>query len=66
MNHWIKCSNRLPIDGELVLVWRVSKFTPKYESCAIAQYIDNEFDLLAASHFKVTHWMPLPKCPVDK
>lgn len=63
MSQWIKCSEQLPPNNVLVLVWRVSKFTPKYESCAIAQYIDGEFDLLAATHFIVTHWMPLPEAP---
>lgn len=63
MSQWIKCSEQLPPNNVLVLVWRVSKFTPKYESCTIAQCIDGEFDLLAAAHFIVTHWMPLPDAP---
>lgn len=63
MSQWIKCSKQMPLDNVPVLVWKVSKFNPKYETCGIASCIDGEFDLLAASHFIVTHWMPLPEAP---
>ncbi len=65
-NAWIKCSDRLPPDDVLVLVWKVSKFPPKYESCAITQCINKEFDLLASDRFTVTHWQPLPAPPKDE
>ena len=66
MSRWIKCSEQMPLDNVPVLVWKVSKFTPKYETCSIASCIDGEFDLLASDHFTVTHWQPLPSPPVDE
>lgn len=65
-NTWIKCSEQMPLDNVPVLVWKVSKFNPKYETCGIAPCIDGEFDLLAANDFIVTHWQPLPAPPKDK
>lgn len=56
----------MPLDNVPVLVWKVSKFTPKYETCSIAPCVDGEFDLLAASDFTVTHWQPLPEPPKDE
>ena len=70
MSEWIKCSERMPEDGEQVLCW----FTPlgKDKSHPTILYYKAEKESDRHSHFSpiredlITHWMPLPEPPHDK
>lgn len=60
VNRWIACSERLPEDGELVLIAHVSGSVyiadreGKYWAEDSGEWYDDE---------KVTHWMPMPEPP---
>ncbi|EKF8821434.1 DUF551 domain-containing protein [Cronobacter sakazakii] len=57
---WIKCSERMPVDGNGVLVW--SETGSGY---AVEAYLDGEWyrTLTDEPEYNVTHWMPLPAAP---
>lgn len=64
-NSWISVKDRLPEEGELVLIHRSGeRLSVDYmidlspEPPAWACILDDEFA-------KVTHWMPLPEKPYD-
>lgn len=64
-NTWIPCSERIPEDGQDVLIWdNIDKtsFTGHYVWCdgwTVDGYAVNRF------HFDITHWMPLPEPPKE-
>lgn len=61
LNQWIPCSQRMPTESELVLV-----YTPTTDDVVIAGY-DHEdgwtTEERAYRAIEVTHWMPLPADP---
>lgn len=63
---WIPCSERMPKDGQDVLIWdNIDKtsFTGHYVWCdgwTVDGYDVNRF------HFDITHWMPLPEPPEEE
>lgn len=63
---WIKCSERLPPDGDEVLVWEVdygALVAAKAISPEIPWYVRN-WDASVAP--EITHWMPLPEPPKEE
>lgn len=66
---WIKCRERLPYDGQMVLVPIITKEIPCTE-ILICRYIKCERPMFRHYGFRgikdftdVTHWMPLPDAP---
>ena len=55
---WVKCSERLPKHGEMVLVFNGNSI--EIDALAIGEF---EFECWCDS---VTHWMPLPEIPEVK
>lgn len=67
MGEWIKCSERLPPDGEKVLVW-----FPKNQHIEDAVFFEEDgalgyslFDGECLMSESPTHWQPLPEPPHD-
>lgn len=69
MNEWISVKDRLPEDGELVLViadgeYENTKLVGAYQ---LADYSEGEGFILSefpfAENITVSHWMPLPEPP---
>lgn len=63
LQEWISCSQQLPQDREVVLVWSLST-----NSSVVARHykIGNNnlwSDGTIGVFIKVTHWMPLPEKP---
>lgn len=62
MNDWIKCSDRLPFNGQTVLV---SGGTAQLKNGV--WYTGMEEPLFRRPiEWTVTHWMPLPMAPNDE
>lgn len=65
MGEWIKCSERMPQDGQQVLCWLVRN--PRQ----LILYFKAEKESDRHSHFPpirddlITHWQPLPPPPED-
>lgn len=66
---WIKCSERLPYDDQMVLIPITEKDIPCTE-ILICRYIKCERPMFRHYGFRgikdfidVTHWMPLPDAP---
>lgn len=66
---WIKCSERLPYDDQMVLVPIIEKDIPCTE-ILICRFIKCERPMFRHYGFRgikdfteVTHWMPLPDAP---
>ena len=55
---WVKCSERLPKHGEMVLVFNGNSI--EIDALAIGEF---DFECWCDS---VTHWMPLPEMPEVK
>ena len=68
---WINCSDRLPEDGEEVLVWfeyfRYGNYNRLYQKVGIGYTYKGEWsfinDLSGWQQLKVYAWQPLPKRP---
>ena len=54
---WVKCSERMPKHGEMVLVFNGNSI--EIDALAIGEF---DFECWCDS---VTHWMPLPAPPVE-
>lgn len=52
---WIKCSERMPEDGEDVLISTPGKIVD------VVMYLDGQF----YGYPRVTHWMELPAPPAE-
>lgn len=74
MNKWIKCSDRLPENGDRVLTFSQNYLDGDYASCifCLGKNRDNMdceiwFDTNDSnkSFNDITHWMPLPDPPSD-
>jgi len=64
--NWIKCSDRLPKEGSLVLIYRESDTIPNMYFIDIGAYgFFNSYiwGNKKEDNWNVTHWMPLPKPP---
>lgn len=68
-NKWIKCSERLPYDDQMVLIPIITKEIPCTE-ILICRFIKCERPMFRHYGFRgikdfteVTHWMPLPDAP---
>lgn len=77
MNEWVKCADRLPEDGEDVLVYHSADdhiTVGDFDSRNVQFYIEDdgstfytndgwETEIPWAQKGRVTHWMPLPEVP---
>lgn len=54
---WVKCSERMPAEGETVLVYM------KEPMHSATDYAIATYDKYGFSRSRVTHWMPLPAAP---
>ena len=59
---WIPVTERLPEDGEWVLVWGRGQQIPTMMFRESGAWIDDQF---LEFHTTVTHWMPLPEPPKE-
>ena len=59
---WIPVTERLPKDGEWVLVWGRGQQIPTMMFRESGAWIDDQFEF----HTTVTHWMPLPQPPKEE
>ena len=66
MTEWIKCIDRLPKDGERVLVYEISELTGDHTIHIEYLYHEDEDDSQFEDGKGVTHWMPLPEPPKDE
>ena len=57
MAAWISVHDKLPGDGEKVLVYT------KTDKQNVARYVKRRNEFIAAGNMTVTHWMPLPEAP---
>lgn len=55
---WIPVTERLPEDGQRILVCTATKLVKD------ARYIKRQNRFLASGNLTVTHWMPVPEVPV--
>lgn len=64
MSQWVKCSDRLPEDRKLVIVW-VSRFGyyPDYMDCSSRQ--EGQWLRHNSNHQSITHWHPMPAAPTE-
>lgn len=66
MTNWIKCSERLPKKGDIVLVWMVDTYWfSELDGDDFMIYADGG-SWKVADNKDVTHWMPLPAPPEEK
>ena len=65
MSEWIKCSDRLPDEDDIYLVYIVANNMPKNKSIITLYYtnLTKRFIYGSDNLFTVTHWMPLPEPP---
>ena len=56
---WIKTSDRLPENSDLVVVCVVNLFGTLPPLFDLARYIDNQWRCNALKGLKPTHWMPI-------
>ena len=59
---WIPVTERLPEDGQWVLVWGHGQKIPIMMFRESGAWIDDQFEF----HTTVTHWMPLPEPPKEE
>ena len=59
---WIPVSERLPEDGQWVLVWGHGQKIPIMMFRESGAWIDDQFEF----HTTITHWMPLPEPPKEE
>lgn len=59
MSEWISVKDRLPKEGDRVVVFRSSRFVNQKIHLIYWQVSD-------PSDFHVTHWMPLPTPPKEQ
>ena len=59
---WIPVTERLPEDGQWVLVWGHGQKIPIMMFRESGAWIDDQFEF----HTAVTHWMPLPEPPKEE
>ena len=59
---WISAAERLPEDGQWVLVWGHGQHIPIMMFRESGAWIDDQFEF----HSNVTHWMPLPEPPKEE
>ncbi|WP_437609628.1 DUF551 domain-containing protein [Erwinia sp. V71] len=60
MSNWIKCSDRMPEDGQ-----RVATLSGRNSYDAIYQENNDEFISGLCKCLGVTHWQPLPEPPKE-
>lgn len=62
MSEWISVKNKLPLEGELVLVYYEEDGDNHID--LLVHELDGYFETRSCFDFPVvTHWMPLPKPP---
>ena len=59
---WISAAERLPEDGQWVLVWGHGQHIPIMMFRESGAWIDDQFEF----HSNVTHWMQLPEPPGEE
>ena len=59
---WISAAERLPEDGQWVLVWGHGQHIPIMMFRESGAWIDDQFEF----HSNVTHWMQLPEPPKEE
>jgi hypothetical protein len=71
---WIKCSDKLPLDGQRVIVYALGAFdiggrhinNVNIGYCHFFCHNRNTFEDCDSDDIKnVTHWMPLPQPPIQ-
>lgn len=64
MSNWIKVPERLPDEGDIVLVTDEKQITLAFLNVKdiFTQIISHDNSI----HDSITHWMPLPELPEEK
>ncbi len=73
MSEWIRVEDRMPPDGEWVIVAAKDSAGKKFVECDIRwcsedqewQYFDGSDGWVGSFHDEVTHWMPIPEPPEE-
>jgi len=78
MTEWVKCSDMLPPEYDYVLIFCDSKGTGEPKPIGIARQVKNEWDFSSCDFTgyyydlewtiypeNITHWMLIPKPPVE-
>lgn len=71
MSQWVKCSERMPEIGQIVLGWngytvrRCVYTRNKYAKTQKRREPRFEISTGASEWYGVTHWMPLPDPPLE-
>ena len=66
MGEWIKCSERMPEEGEAVLVYDDLRQVHEGYYLRYGDYVSwviHSYDSSYYDEANVTHWMPLPEPP---
>jgi hypothetical protein len=67
--NWIKCSERMPADKQLVLVWAADIFGGGHVVTTAQWFERTAYPWGSSDEFidfsTITHWMPLPEPPHD-
>jgi len=70
MTEWIKCSERLPLESQEVIVFDPIYDKPVFQSQYANKYFKQSFQVnwthqVMGENDTVTHWMPLPEPPKE-
>ena len=68
MSQWIKCSERMPEEGEDVIIYDDLRQVHEGYYIQCGDYVSWEISSYDPSYYdevNVTHWMPLPEPPAE-
>lgn len=67
-SQWIKCSDRMPEEGQAVIVFlNVVQHATYFQVAGEWYFVESEDKVIddGCGSFEPSHWMPLPELPKD-